>query len=1001
MNEMKDQQTQAFSGPNFNELELKVLEHWDSARVFERSLEQTNKGTPFVFYDGPPFATGLPHYGHILGSTIKDAVGRYQTMRGRYVHRRWGWDCHGLPIENIVEKKLGISGKKQIEQLGVDRFNAECRASVLAFADEWGKTVRRMGRWVDFEGSYKTMDTDYMESVWWGLKQLWNRGLVYEDRKVLLYCSRCETPISNFEVAMDNSYRDVVDESVYSKFRLLPNQRIGNDVTGTNTYFLAWTTTPWTLPGNVTLNLSPTLRYVVAEKDGERLIVAKDRTAVLGEGFEVVGEYGARDFEGLEYEPPFPGVVPQNGRAFRVYAADFVTEGDGTGVVHNAAMYGEEDYELAKEKDLPRVEMLDQKGEYRDHAPAHLRGVFFKDAERAVIEDLKNAGLLFRQEPHRHSYPHCYRCGTPLFYSALPAWFINIQQLKPQLQKANEDVSWYPAHLKNGRFGKSVEQAPDWNISRNRYWATPLPFWRSADPSHPEVMCIGSVEELRKVSTNFREVYPDVPESGPIPVEVLKKMDLHRPYIDRLAVKGSRGQDMVRVPEVVDCWVESASMPFSEIHYPFEHGEDFERRYPADFVAEYIAQTRAWFYVSHVVGTALFGRAPFRSVVTTGTVLAEDGSKMSKSKGNYPDPWTVMERYGVDAIRFYLLGSPVMSADDLSFSEKGVQDVQRKVSMLLYNVHSFFRTYERGQVSGEQPESDDPLDRWLLARLAQLRGGATDSFDRYDTPRYCREVTGFVDDLSTWYLRRSRDRMKAGGEGAAAALKTLGYALVEAARVLAPVMPFLADYLYRDLTGKDSVHLAGWNESPAAPDVSVLEQMAAVRELASAGLAVRKEQNLPVRQPLARLSYRLSKNVGPLPPEFERLVLAELNVKKVDPSYAPAPASGSSTVVPGARYVERIDVDAELSDELKAEGYAREVERLVQDMRKKAGLKVGEFVDLYYNTQDAGLERVLTQLFDRDKTFVSQVTKSLEVEADFEVQSEIGGAALWLGVVRG
>ncbi len=990
---------QQSSGPDFNQLELAVLKHWEDAKIFEKSLEQNRSGEHYIFYDGPPFATGLPHYGHILASTIKDAIPRYQTMRGKYVRRRWGWDCHGLPIENIVEKSLNISGKKQIEEIGVEKFNQECRSNVLRFAEEWGKTVRRMGRWVEFENSYKTMDTTYMESVWWALQQVWKKGLVYEDRKVLLYCSRCETPISNFEVAMDNSYRDISEESVYAKFKLEPRQRIVDFISDDKTYVLAWTTTPWTLPGNTSLNVGPQIRYVIVRQNDQHLILAKERLMVLQGEYEVVMEFEARSIVGLKYEPLYAGVVPDpENRAHRIYSADFVTTTDGTGVVHNAAMYGEEDYQLAKEKNLPRVDMLDHKGQYLQDSriPENLRGVFFKDADKLVLKELGEKGLVYKTENYLHSYPHCYRCATPLFYNALPAWFIDIQKVKKDLLRQNESTNWYPEHLKFGRFAKSMETAPDWNISRNRYWATALPFWKCGNPQCKNVTCVGSIEELKQHSLNFAEVYPQSQQPGFNPQD----LDLHKPFVDQVVLKcGECGGQMRRVPEVVDCWVESASMPFAELHYPFENKQLFENRFPADFVAEYIGQTRAWFYVMHVMSVLLFEKAPFKNEVTTGNILAEDGSKMSKSKQNYPDPIHLIEKYGVDPLRFYLLTSPVMNADDINFSEKLVAETGRKVSMLLYNSWTFYRMYEKGSMEDAalMPEEvRHVLDKWVLAKLNEAAAKTTQYLDAYDTVRAGKVLMDFVGDLSTWYIRRSRDRMKEGGEAAAESLKVLGFVLKETAKLLAPFMPFLSEHIYRDVTGGESVHLAAWPKGGEA-DPDLLARMGLVREMVEAGLSLRKEHNLKVRQPLAELEYYIKDKNHLLPPELEGVLAEELNLKVV---------SGRSDFVPKSGWAFReaagfkLSLNLELTLELKAEGTARELERQVQDLRKKSGLRPGELIDLYYNTQAENLENALVNMFDRKKTFVSQIEKSLEVEVDFEIQAQVDGEAVWLGLIK-
>lgn len=987
---MADERPQS-NTPNFNEIELKVLEFWKQDQTFEKSLEQTKDGQPFVFYDGPPFATGSPHYGHILGSTVKDLFGRYQTMKGRYVRRVWGWDCHGLPIENIVEQKLGISGKKQIEEIGVEKFNEVCRENVLTYVDQWGKMVERMGRWVDFQNSYKTMDTTFQESVWWGVKQIWDKGLIYEDNKVLMYCSRCETPVSNFEVAMDNSYKDVTEDSVFAKFKLVPKQRIVDFITDDNTYALAWTTTPWTLPGNTALNIGPNITYVIVEQDGNHYLLARDRLEILEGEYEIKNEVAARSLEGVAYEPLYPGIIdnPDN-TAFKIYPEEYVTTEDGTGIVHNAAMYGEVDYEAAKQRNLPRQQMLDHKGEYIDKAPESLRGKFFKEADPIVLQELKDKGLVYKVHGFTHSYPHCWRCGTPLYYSALPAWFIKIQSVKDKMLQLNENVNWYPDHLKHGRFQKGIESAPDWNISRNRYWATALPFWKCDSKDCGNVACVESINDLKEKSTNFAEVYPNFDASD------VNSIDLHKPYIDKIKLKcESCGDSMTRVPEVIDCWVESGSMPFAELHAPFQNDELFKQRYPADFISEYIPQTRAWFYVMHVIGSTIFGQEAFKNVVTTGTILAEDGSKMSKSKNNFPDPYELIERYGVDAIRYYLLTSPVIGGEDLNFSEKGVSEVNRKLSVILYNVWSFFRMYDKSKVSGEVPASEHAMDKWILNYLNQTHARVTKYLDEYNTVKAGREIQDFVTELSTWYVRRSRDRIKEGDESAKQALAMLGFALVEVTKMMAPFMPFIAEHLYQDLTGKSSVHLAPWSNAHEVEE-SVLSEMQQARELVELGLALRKEQNLKVRQPLAELLYILPEEKQ-LNDNLKAIVAEEINVKSVTPTgeILNRPHLVAKEV-PGIK----IALNTELTPELKKEGLARELERQIQDLRKKSGLQIGELVDVYYNTQDEELADVLNSLVDRKKTFVNQIKTSLEVEADFEAQAKVEGKPIWLGLVK-
>lgn len=1007
--------------PDFNNLEHSILQFWDDNKVFEKSLEKTRGGKHFVFYDGPPFATGTPHYGHILTSVIKDAIPRFQTMRGNFVRRKWGWDCHGLPIENIVEKKLGISGKKQIEEMGVEKFNQACRESVWGYEGEWGKTVRRIARWVNFDESYKTMDTGFQESVWWALKNIWDKNFIYEDRKVLLYCARCETPISNFEVAMDNSYKDVTETSVFVKFPLEPRQRIIDWLTDDKTYVLAWTTTPWTLPGNTALNIGPNIQYIIVEQNGEKYLLAKDRLEILEGEYEVIREVSSRSLEGLRYFPLYGDIFKDSSeviagdisRAHRIYIEDYVTTTDGTGIVHNAAMYGEEDFQAAKRREIPRIDMLDNKGHYKENAPEFVRGKFFKAADKLVLEELAQRGLVYKTLQFTHSYPHCYRCATPLFYNALPSWFINIQTIKQDLLKNNQDITWHPEHLKQGRFAKSMEQAPDWNISRNRFWATALPFWRCTSKECKHVTCVGSIKELADKSPNFSEVYPgfDV-NSLAMDTAKMNELDLHKPYIDKVVLRCEKcNGEARRIPEVVDCWVESGSMPFAELHYPFnqkdEYGESFKERFPADFVVEYIPQTRAWFYVTHVVNSILFDHAPFKNVMCHGNILAEDGSKMSKSKQNYPDPNILIEKYGADALRFYLMQSPVVVGEDSAFAENGVREVSQKVNMLLYNVWSFYRMYAKGHVRPGELEHrmtsvKHVLDKWMLERLKQLIVNITENLENYNIVKSCREIVEFISDLSTWYVRRSRDRMKSGGDESVEALMVLGYVLARTAQVMAPIVPFLSEFIYRDVTGEESVHLSSWPQVDGAVDTRVFSQMNAVREIVSLALAARKNAGVSVRQPLAGFGFKLRRDI-PLSSEHVQIILEELNIRALvdyDSLIEQSKRKGGVELLESAGDIVGVAIDTVLTDELLREGNIRELERAVQDLRKKSGLKVGEMAVLYYNMQNPELEKILLEKLDRSKTFISDISTDIEVEVDFEAQANVAGSIVWLGISK-
>jgi isoleucyl-tRNA synthetase len=909
--------------------EERVLDLWRKDKTFEKSLAKDAPKGEFVFYDGPPFATGLPHAGNLLSLVIKDVIPRYKTMRGYRVRRRWGWDCHGLPIESLVEKELGLKTKKDIERIGVKAFNEKARSLVLKYVDEWEKYVERVARWVDFKNSYKTMDNSYIESVWWALKELWKKGLLYEGKKVLMYCTHCETPLAKAEIAMDNTYQDVTEEAVTVKFKLKAGQQIRGKDVGSNMYLLAWTTTPWTLPGNVALAVKNNISYTSLRIRGisELLIVASEcvKSVFAGKDVEIVhSDIKGQDLIGLAYEPLFDVPALKSEKSYKVYAANFVSTEEGAGIVHTAVMYGEDDFTLGQKEGLPMVQMLNPDGTYNDKAPELVRGKFIKQAEKDIKRDLEARGLLFDKKNHTHSYPHCYRCGTPLIYNAVSSWFLNIQKVKERMLGENEKVTWVPEHLKYGRFQNIVENAPDWTISRNRFWASPLPIWKCEKCGKVDV--IGSVTELKE-------------KTGKAPD------DLHRPYVDDLpytcwACSGT----MNRIPEVVDCWVESGSMPFAEWHYPFENKSEFESRAPGDFIAEYIAQTRTWFYYMHAVAVLLFNRLAFRNVISTGTILAADGSKMSKSKGNYTDPLTLLDLYGADAFRFYLMGSVVMQAEDLRFKDEDVRDTHNRVIGLLWNTYKFYELYQReydGVTSARA--SAHVLDRWILARLDELTRVMTDALDAYDLPRAARPMREFVEDYSTWYVRRSRERVKGDdpstsfdqsqdkplGAGKQFALATQREVLLTVSTLLAPMTPFLAESIYRGVGGGgESVHLAAWPSSKSgflarlfgSRPSPVLAEMAKVRSIVSQALQLRDTAKIKVRQPLASLTIPRSASLSD---EYRMIIADEVNVKAVHVG-------------------ETLALDTNITEGLKEEGFIREFIRTIQAFRKESGLKPGE-----------------------------------------------------------
>ncbi|MBP7740791.1 isoleucine--tRNA ligase [Candidatus Woesebacteria bacterium] len=916
--------------PNLPELEESVLYYWKKNQSFEKSVEIRDKNKSYVFYDGPPFATGLPHYGHLLGSTSKDVIPRYWTMKGYRVERVWGWDCHGLPIENMIEKQLDIKGgKKGIEDLGIAKFNDACHREVMRLDGEWQKIIDRLGRWVDFENNYKTMDKTYMESVWWGFKQLADNDLIYQGKKIVMYCPRCSTPLSNFEIAMDNSYEDVEDFSVYIKFKLIKEAR---STKNENEYFIAWTTTPWTLPGNVGLAVNKNAEYVQVEYSDitgdsknnaqketiELLWVAKDLVEKVfkNKEYKIVKTVKGADLVGKHYEPLFDYVKSDKPNGWSVLEADFVSLEDGTGIVHTAAIFGEDDYALALKKDLPLVPTLNDEGKFLPFVEL-VAGKFYKSAEKTINQNLKSRGLMFEEGKITHSYPFCYRCSTPLYYNAVPAWYINVQKLKEDLVKQNENINWYPEHLKHGRFGKGLETAPDWNISRSRYWGTPMPVWMSKSK---EMRIIGSIEELQKWAVD--------------PKKVEKLDNLHREFLDDIEVwvddqKTIKG---TRIPEVFDCWVESGSMPFASKHYPFENKEEFESTYPAQFVSEYIAQTRAWFYTMHVMSVGIFGKNAVENTLTTGTILAEDGNKMSKSKKNYPDPMLLINEYGVDSLRLYLMSSTVMKSENLNFSEREVSDIRKKVFLIWWNMFAFYKLYadEDGKLNIEvAPKSDDIMDIWIISRLNTLISDVTKYMDNYNLIKASRELMDFVDELSTWYLRRSRDRLR---DSSSASLHVFGFVLIKLAQLFAPITPFFSETMWHNLVNeKTSVHHTDWPIADIKLINNKLENdMLQVRKVVEKAHSLRSESGIKVRQPLAKITCFVTEDK----PEDKLIqVLAdEINVKEVDWKRT------TETL--------RVQLDTKISDELKAEGEARELMRNIQKLRKKAGLKVSETVKI-------------------------------------------------------
>ena len=857
----------ANSRANFPKIEEEILDFWKKEKVFEKSIESRKDSEEFVFYDGPPFATGLPHYGHLLAGSIKDVIPRYQTMRGKKVDRVFGWDCHGLPVEYEMEKELKLSGKKEIEDYGIGNFNEACRGIVLRYTKEWETVVTRMGRWVDFEHGYRTMDKNYMESIWWVFKQLWDKGLIYEGYKILPYCPRCSTPLSNFEA--NQGYMEVTDPAITVRFKAVGEK---------NTYYLAWTTTPWTLPSNMALAVGSNIDYVKIKDGEDYYILAKSRLSFYyknSEDYEMVEELKGESLLDKHYLPLFPYFQELKSEgAFRVVTADYVSTEDGTGIVHTAPGFGEDDSMTGKKHGIPEVCPIDNEccftSEIEDYA-----GIYVKDADKDIIKRLKIEGKLVHRGSIKHNYPHCWRDDSPLIYRAVSTWFVRIDKVKEAMLKANSQISWVPDHIKDGRFGKWLENARDWAVSRNRYWGCPLPIWRNQETG--EAVCVGSVEELEKLTGS-------------------KVDDIHKHFVDELKIKSKDGKsDLVRVTEVLDCWFESGSMPYAQKHYPFENKEWFEQNYPADFIAEGLDQTRGWFYTLVVLGAALFDKPAFKNVVVNGMVLAEDGQKMSKRKKNYPDPMSVINQYGADALRLLMLGSPVVRGDDLRFSEDGVKDTLRNIILPIWNSYSFFTTYANVD-KWEPPKGEltvpanlsNPLDKWIISSLCQMVGEIRDNMDKYQLQKASNRFKAFVEDLTNWYIRRSRRRFwkSQNDSDKEEAYRTLHYVLLTFTKTACPFIPFITEEIYRNLKTEampESVHLCDYPEvDELVRDANLEEQMSHTIIAVSLGRYLRTKREIKVRQPLQQVVIITADDkVKALLQETADIIKEELNVKEV------------------------------------------------------------------------------------------------------------------------
>ncbi|MGP1576157.1 MAG: isoleucine--tRNA ligase [Treponema sp.] len=1051
---------------NFPQQEEEVLQFWKKHDIFKKSIQQREGAEEYIFFDGPPFATGLPHFGHFVPSTIKDIIPRYQTMKGKKVERRFGWDCHGLPVENLIEKELGLNSKTDIEKYGIAAFNEACRASVLRYVAEWRETITRLGRWVDFDNDYKTMEPAYMESIWWVMKQLWEKGLLYEGHYILPYCPRCSTVLSNHELNL-GGYKDVHDPAITVRFKILypvagtpAAATVAAQPLPSNTYLLAWTTTPWTLPSNLGLALGADIEYVLVQDGDEHYILAHSRLSAYyrePEKCTIIWKKKGSELAGLCYEPLFSYfaslTVKQDGSsddagrgAFQTLLGDFVSTEDGTGIVHTAPGFGEEDSTLFKGSGVPMVCPVDAECKFTEEVPDY-QGIFVKNADKAIIERLKKEGKLVKRDQILHAYPHCWRCSSPLIYRAVGSWFVSVEKIKESLLKANSKIHWQPLHIKDGRFGKWLEGARDWAISRNRYWGNPLPIWKCECCG--ETICVGSRSELQELSG----IYPE---------------DLHKHFVDTITIPCKKcGGTMRRIPEVLDCWFESGSMPYAQQHYPFENKAYFDAHFPAHFISEGLDQTRGWFYTLTILAAALFDRPAFQNCIVNGLVLASDGKKMSKSLRNYTDPNQVVNEFGADALRLFLMHSGVVKADDLKYSDDGVRDILKGILIPLWNSYSFYVTYANidgitapiGAKLDGQDETiesfleniNNPLDRWIISITEKLVFEVSAALDEYDLAKAIDPVVAYIDQLNNWYIRRSRRRFwKSENDGdKAQAYETLYRVLKKFVLTAAPIIPFITESIWQNLRTESeplSVHLADYPVYAVCARNTELEfKMATVQKAVSMGRALRYQFNLKIRQPLKAVEI-VTKNAQEKAVllEMENSIIEELNVKEVifhekEDNLVEYHAKANFKVLGkelgakmklAAAYIERltsseietlldgstlsIDIDGQtldltqekiivnriekahlkvlnegtltvalntkITEELLLEGYIRDLVRLIQNLRKEAGLAVTDRIMLFVSGTNFDGNDLLKKAFETHKEYLMNETLAVDAE---------------------